>query len=109
MSRAGRDSIDHAPGAHDDVANAVAGVVAVLTTAKSYNSSLTGSAGRGSMQGMLGRPRACGITSEDMDNSLPLTLNQRVPGSSPGAPTRQTAEKYDHFGLDVSAKGVAAS
>lgn len=27
-SRAGKDSIDHAPGAHDDVANAVAGVVA---------------------------------------------------------------------------------
>ena len=26
-SRAGRDSIDHSPGAHDDVANAVAGVV----------------------------------------------------------------------------------
>ena len=40
VSRAGRDSIDHAPGAHDDVANAVAGVVAVLTTAKSYDSSL---------------------------------------------------------------------
>ena len=40
VSRAGRDSIDHAPGAHDDLANAVAGVVAVLTTAKSYDSSL---------------------------------------------------------------------
>src|SRR5262249_16150390 len=28
VSRAGRDSIDHAPGAHDDIANAVSGVVA---------------------------------------------------------------------------------
>ena len=27
-ARGGRDSIDHAPGAHDDLANAVAGVVA---------------------------------------------------------------------------------
>ena len=34
VSRAGRDSIDHAPGAHDDLADAVAGVVAMLTTAK---------------------------------------------------------------------------
>jgi len=31
-SRAGRDSIDHPPGGHDDVANAVAGVLAGLTT-----------------------------------------------------------------------------
>ena len=29
-SRAGKDSIDHAPGAHDDIANAVAG--ALVTT-----------------------------------------------------------------------------
>src|SRR5215467_12582606 len=28
VSRAGRDSIDHAPGAHDDIANAVAGAIA---------------------------------------------------------------------------------
>ena len=27
--RGGRDSIDHAPGAHDDVANAVAGAVVI--------------------------------------------------------------------------------
>jgi hypothetical protein len=31
-ARGGRDSIDHAPGAHDDLANAVAGVVAELTS-----------------------------------------------------------------------------
>jgi len=29
-SRGGRDTVDHAPGAHDDVANAVAGVLAHL-------------------------------------------------------------------------------
>ena len=34
VSRAGRDSIDHAPGAHDDLANAVAGVVVTLATAE---------------------------------------------------------------------------
>jgi hypothetical protein len=34
VGRGGRDSIDHAPGAHDDLANAVAGVVqAVLAHA----------------------------------------------------------------------------
>jgi hypothetical protein len=31
-ARGGRDSVDHAPGAHDDVANAVAGVVAALAS-----------------------------------------------------------------------------
>jgi len=37
----GPDSIDHAPGAHDDVANAVAGVVDVLTASKSgYDTSM---------------------------------------------------------------------
>ena len=30
VGRGGRDSIDHAPGAHDDVANSVAGVVEVV-------------------------------------------------------------------------------
>lgn len=33
-SRAGRDSIDHAPGGHDDLANAVAGLVANMTARK---------------------------------------------------------------------------
>ena len=34
-ARGGKDSIDHAPGAHDDVANAAAGVLSNLTrTAK---------------------------------------------------------------------------
>ena len=47
VSRAGRDSIDHAPGAHDDLANAVAGVVATLATAKSYDSSLDWVSGPG--------------------------------------------------------------
>ena len=40
-ARGGRDSIDHPPGAHDDVANAVAGVIDVLTADNSgYDSSM---------------------------------------------------------------------
>jgi hypothetical protein len=40
-ARGGRDSIDHPPGSHDDLANAVAGVVAMLAAkASSYDSSL---------------------------------------------------------------------
>jgi hypothetical protein len=35
-ARGGKDNIDHPPGAHDDVANAVAGVVAALS-ARPYN------------------------------------------------------------------------
>ena len=30
VARGGRDSIDHAPGAHDDVTNAVAGVLTLI-------------------------------------------------------------------------------
>jgi hypothetical protein len=37
VSRAGRDSIDHAPGAHDDIANAVAGVSAMFARLSTYN------------------------------------------------------------------------
>lgn len=36
-SRGGKDSIDHAPGGHDDVANAVAGAIALTTTKKPFN------------------------------------------------------------------------
>jgi hypothetical protein len=32
VSRAGRDSIDHAPGGHDDIANAVSGVVGAIVS-----------------------------------------------------------------------------
>ncbi|GAA0581442.1 hypothetical protein ACFQH5_11220 [Halomonas salifodinae] len=35
-SRAGRDSVDHAPGAHDDRANAVAGLIALHGQVKPY-------------------------------------------------------------------------
>jgi hypothetical protein len=38
-ARGGRDSIDHAPGAHDDLANAMAGLAAVAKRG-SYDSSL---------------------------------------------------------------------
>jgi hypothetical protein len=39
-ARGGRDSIDHAPGAHDDVANAVAGVIVAASVRPRYDSSL---------------------------------------------------------------------
>jgi hypothetical protein len=40
-ARGGRDSIDHAPNAHDDLANSVAGVVAALaSSAHGYDSSV---------------------------------------------------------------------
>jgi hypothetical protein len=40
-ARGGRDSIDHAPGAHDDLANAVAGVVVMLAMGGSYDASMS--------------------------------------------------------------------
>jgi len=39
-ARGGRDSIDHAPGAHDDLANAVAGLAAATRSKYRYDSSL---------------------------------------------------------------------
>jgi hypothetical protein len=37
-SRGGRDSIDHAPGGHDDLANSVAGVADVISSGRGgYN------------------------------------------------------------------------
>ena len=40
-ARGGRDSIDHAPGTSDDLANAVAGVIAVLVNARAYDASMS--------------------------------------------------------------------
>jgi hypothetical protein len=37
VHRGGRDSIDHAPGAHDDLANVCAGLIATCTTSKGYS------------------------------------------------------------------------
>jgi hypothetical protein len=39
-ARGGKDSIDHAPGGHDDLCNAAAGAVAALATGSSYDGSL---------------------------------------------------------------------
>jgi len=44
-ARGGRDSIDHAPGAHDDLANAVAGLAAATRSKYRYDSSLDWVAG----------------------------------------------------------------
>lgn len=40
-ARGGRDSIDHAPNQHDDLANAVAGVVALVQQKPGYDASLS--------------------------------------------------------------------
>jgi hypothetical protein len=48
-ARSGRDSIDHAPGSHDDIANAVAGVLTSFVKTKgSYDSSMQWVAGEDS-------------------------------------------------------------
>lgn len=39
-ARGGRDSIDHAPGAHDDLANAAAGALLMVGTAGGYDTSM---------------------------------------------------------------------
>jgi terminase large subunit-like protein len=44
-ARGGRDSIDHAPGAHDDLANALAGLAAATRSKYRYDSSLDWVAG----------------------------------------------------------------
>jgi hypothetical protein len=36
-ARSGKDSIDHAPGGHDDIANAVAGVIVALATKSNFS------------------------------------------------------------------------
>ncbi len=41
-ARGGRDSIDHAPGAHDDLANAVAGLAAINSKFGNYDVSFSG-------------------------------------------------------------------
>lgn len=40
-ARSGKDSIDHSPGSHDDVANVVAGVVGIIAKASGMSRSLT--------------------------------------------------------------------
>ena len=72
--------------------------VFALTTAKSYDLSLDWVSGPDVDRGMLGKRRAYRNTSEGMGNSVPLTVNQRVPGSSPGAPTNKiTADTYSRI------------
>jgi hypothetical protein len=52
-ARGGKDSIDHAPNAHDDLANSVAGVVAALaSSAHGYNSSMDWVSGPETGQGL---------------------------------------------------------
>jgi hypothetical protein len=52
-ARGGRDSIGHAPGAHDDLANSVAGVVAALaSSAHGYYNSMDWVGGPETGQGL---------------------------------------------------------
>jgi hypothetical protein len=52
-ARGGKDSIDHTPNAHDDLANSVAGVVASLaSSAHGYDSSMDWVSGPQSRQGL---------------------------------------------------------
>jgi hypothetical protein len=52
-ARGGKDSIDHAPNAHDDLANSVAGVVAALaSSAHGYDSSMDWVSGPETGQGL---------------------------------------------------------
>jgi hypothetical protein len=51
-ARGGRDSIDHAPNAHDDLANSVAGVVAALASSAHYDSSMDWVSGAEPGQGL---------------------------------------------------------
>jgi hypothetical protein len=55
-ARGGRDSIDHGPGAHDDVANAIAGLVTGLSGTPGYDSSLSWVFGGGDDVAGIGRP-----------------------------------------------------
>ena len=46
-TRGGRDIIDHAPGAHDDLADACAGAAVLASSTSSYNSDLSWVSGDG--------------------------------------------------------------
>jgi hypothetical protein len=60
-SRGGRDTVDHAPGAHDDLANAVAGVAALMGSAPtSVNVSRETAASFGAAMADLGRRERMG-------------------------------------------------
>jgi hypothetical protein len=60
-SRGGRDTVDHAPGAHDDLANAVAGVAALMGSAPmSVNVSRETAAAFGAAMADLGRRERTG-------------------------------------------------
>jgi hypothetical protein len=47
--------------------------------------------------------QSAGAASERKPSADPLALNQRVPGSSPGAPTTQSSENADwQYGLRLT-------
>ncbi|MGI4942968.1 MAG: hypothetical protein ACRYHQ_20780, partial [Janthinobacterium lividum] len=67
-ARGGRDSIDHAPGAHDDIANVVAGVL-VMTAGEADSNATWAAVGQGYRNGA---------------SLLPPEANSRTTGGSWG-------------------------
>jgi hypothetical protein len=86
VARSGKDSIDHAPGAHDDVANAVAGSVDRLVTRPAARAgfAVQGIAGTGGWNGSYyvdGRDRK--VTKNPYSRPCEIDfskINKSVPG-----------------------------
>ena len=79
VSRAGRGSIDHAPGAHDDIANAVSGVVGAIAS------------GVGRMKSYLGQLMKV-VTSEGFTCRFP---NSYLCGAGFGTPIQKLVYRFD--------------
>jgi hypothetical protein len=70
VARSGRDSVDHAPGSHDDIANSVAGVAALASVvAQTVPITVPFYAGRQSSYGGFGGGVSSGFGSSDWSNS----------------------------------------
>jgi hypothetical protein len=81
-ARGGRDSIDHPPGAHDDVANAIAGVASLLAAGDAPVQS------RGFWELMRQRAAALGVPSAQRGGIVTLSEGNFHPktGVEPPAP-----------------------
>jgi hypothetical protein len=75
-ARGGRDSIDHAPGAHDDVANAAAGAAVLAAQAAALSQAADRVAGVSLPRNGLDR-RRCGARDRQIDHTSVLRLGER--------------------------------
>ena len=73
-SRAGKDSIDHVPNAHDDIANAVAGVAALLAAELSYWKDNMAWVGSADELKLVERPDQMPLFNHPMFGGLPWPL-----------------------------------